>query len=116
MGATSVTQHVKAPRFLVYRALLDEHAVARWQVPDGMTSRIHAFEPREGGGFTDDAALRGEMTITIRLSDADGGTRVDAVHENLPPGLSAAGNELGWRMSLAKLAALVEGRRRTPAD
>ncbi len=30
------------------------------------------------------------------------------VHEGLPPGLSVADNELGWRMSLGKLAALVE--------
>ena len=53
--------------------------------------------------------LRGEMTITIALSDADGGTDVFAVHEGLPPGLSAADNEAGWRSSLGKLAALVEG-------
>ena len=52
--------------------------------------------------------MRGEMTITIALTDADGGTEVLAVHEGLPPGLSPADNELGWRLSLAKLAALVE--------
>jgi uncharacterized protein YndB with AHSA1/START domain len=55
---------------------------------------------------TDDPAMRGEMTIT--LADADGGTDVIAVHDGLPPGLSAADNEVGWRSSLAKLAALVE--------
>src|SRR5688500_6985887 len=53
-------------------------------------------------------ALRGEMTITITLADADGGTEVLAVHDRLPPGLSAADNETGWRLSLAKLAALGE--------
>jgi uncharacterized protein YndB with AHSA1/START domain len=58
---------------------------------------------------TADPALRGEMTITITLADADGGTDLLAVHDGLPPGLSAADNEVGWRMSLAKLAALVEG-------
>jgi uncharacterized protein YndB with AHSA1/START domain len=57
---------------------------------------------------TTDPALQGEMTITITLSDADGGTELLAVHEGLPRGLSAADNEVGWRMSLAKLAALVE--------
>lgn len=57
---------------------------------------------------TTDPALQGEMTITITLTDADGGTDVLAVSEGLPPGLSPADNELGWRMSLAKLAALVE--------
>jgi uncharacterized protein YndB with AHSA1/START domain len=147
---------VSAPRAAVYRALLDARAVATWMVPDGMTSQVHVFEPREGGVFrisltydaptgtgkttaqTDtyhgrfvelvpdervvevvefeaaDPALQGEMTITITLTDAGsedgagGGTDLLAVHEGLPPGLSAADNELGWRLSLAKLAALVE--------
>ena len=53
-------------------------------------------------------ALRGGMTITITLADADGGTAVHAVHDGLPPGLSTEENEAGWRSSLAKLAALVE--------
>lgn len=57
---------------------------------------------------TADAALRGEMTITISLADADGGTDVLAVHDGLPPGVSTADNEIGWREALAKLAALVE--------
>ena len=50
-------------------------------------------------------ALRGEMTITFTLADAGGGTEILAVHDGLP----AADNGTGWRMSLAKLAALVEG-------
>ncbi|HMC35872.1 MAG TPA: SRPBCC domain-containing protein [Myxococcales bacterium] len=57
---------------------------------------------------TTDPSLRGEMTITIALADADGGTDVLAVHDGLPRGLSTADNEAGWRSSLAKLAALVE--------
>ena len=48
------------------------------------------------------------MTLTITLTDADGGTEIFAVHDGLPPGLSPADNEIGWRMSLRKLAALVE--------
>ena len=55
-----------------------------------------------------DPTLRGEMTITYTLADADGGTDILAVHDGLPPGLSAADNEAGWRMSIEKLAALVE--------
>lgn len=57
---------------------------------------------------TEDPALRGEMTITITLADADGGTNLLAVHDGLPPGVSSADNETGWRMALAKLAAFVE--------
>ena len=156
MGATRISIVVNAPRARVYRALIDARAVATWMVPDGMTSQVHAFDPREGGGFrisltydaptktgqtpgktsahtdtfhgrfvqlvpdeqvvevvefeTDDPALRGEMTMSFTLVDADGGRATDivAVHDRLPPGLSAADNETGWRMSLGKLAALVE--------
>jgi uncharacterized protein YndB with AHSA1/START domain len=60
---------------------------------------------------TDDPTLRGEMTITYRLADtADGGTELVAVHENLPPGVSPADNDLGWSISLDKLTRLVEAR------
>ena len=58
---------------------------------------------------TTNPALQGEMTITTTLTDADGGTDLTAVHEGLPPGVRAEDNEAGWRSSLAKLAALVEG-------
>jgi uncharacterized protein YndB with AHSA1/START domain len=121
-------------------------------VPNGMTSHVHTFEPREGGSFrislthdapsgtgkttaqtdtyhghfvklvkdeqvvevvefeTTDPALKGAMRITIALTDADGGTDLTAVHDRLPRGVPAADNETGWRLSLAKLAALVEAR------
>ena len=57
---------------------------------------------------TTDPALRGEMTITITLIDADGGTDLLAVHDGLPPGVSVADNERGWDEALVKLATLVE--------
>jgi len=57
---------------------------------------------------TADPALRGEMTITFTLADADGGTDVLGVHDGLPRGVPIADNEAGWRSSLAKLAALLE--------
>jgi uncharacterized protein YndB with AHSA1/START domain len=150
MSSTRVSRHIKAPRAMVYRALLDPRAVAKWKVPDGMTCHVHEFDAREGGAIrvsltydeptgtgkttphtdtyrgrfvklvpneqvvevdefeTADPALRGEMTITITLADADGGTDLLAVHDGLPGGVSTADNETGWRMALAKLAALVE--------
>jgi uncharacterized protein YndB with AHSA1/START domain len=70
-------------------------------VPNEQIVEVDEFE-------TTDLALRGEMTVTITLADADGGTDVLAVHDNLPPGVSPADNETGWRMALDKLAALVE--------
>jgi len=46
-----VSRHANAPRSAVYRALLDPDAIARWRVPDGVTSQVHEFDPREGGTF-----------------------------------------------------------------
>ena len=57
---------------------------------------------------TADPALQGTMTITIVLTDAEGGTDLLAIHDGLPPGVSPADNETGWEMALAKLAAIVE--------
>jgi uncharacterized protein YndB with AHSA1/START domain len=70
-------------------------------VPDELVVEADEFE-------TDDPALRGEMTITIRLSDTPSGTELVAVHEGLPDAVPPADNELGWREALARLAALVE--------
>jgi uncharacterized protein YndB with AHSA1/START domain len=70
-------------------------------VPDQKVVETVEFE-------TADPAMQGEMTITFSLADANGGTEIAAVQDRLPPGLSPADNEAGWRSSLAKLAALVE--------
>jgi uncharacterized protein YndB with AHSA1/START domain len=70
-------------------------------VPNERVVEVIEFE-------TTDPALRGDMTSTIALTPADGGTDLLAVHEGLPPGLAASDNELGWREALAKLAAIVE--------
>ena len=70
-------------------------------VPNEQVVEVVEFE-------TTDPALQGEMTITITLADVDGSTEVIATHDRLPPDLSIADNETGWRMSLVKLAALVE--------
>ena len=70
-------------------------------VPNEQVVEVVEFE-------TPDPALRGEMTITTTLADADGGTDVLAVHDRLPPGLPTADNEAGWREALAKLAAFLE--------
>jgi uncharacterized protein YndB with AHSA1/START domain len=70
-------------------------------VPDEEVVEVDEFE-------TDDPALRGEMTITITLADAGGGTDLVAVHDGLPDGVPPADNETGWRLSLDRLAGLVE--------
>ena len=151
MSTTRVNRHIRAPRTAVYRALVDRDSVQHWVVPDGMSSRVHKFEPDEGGVFrisltydaptdtgktdaqtdtyhgrferlvpdtevvqviefeTTDPELQGEMTITYTLADSpDGGTDLVGLHENLPPGVPPEQNELGWKMSIDKLARLVE--------
>jgi uncharacterized protein YndB with AHSA1/START domain len=70
-------------------------------VPNQLVVEADEFE-------TDDPALRGEMLITVSLSDAQGGTELVAVHDGLPEGVAPADNEVGWREALARLAALVE--------
>lgn len=150
MRSTRVSRHVRARPSVVYRALLDADALAKWRVPDGMSSRVHEFDPREGGSFrislthdapagtgksaahtdtyhgrfvklvpdaqvvevfefeTAEPGLRGEMTMTTTLTEADGGTDVLIVHEGIPGGVPAADNETGTRMALENLAKLVE--------
>ena len=70
-------------------------------VPDQEVVQALEFE-------TDDPAMQGEMTITYRLADAGGETDLTGVHENVPRGVVPEDNELGWRMSIEKLARLVE--------
>jgi uncharacterized protein YndB with AHSA1/START domain len=74
-------------------------------VPNEQVVEVDEFE-------TADSAMRGKMTVTITLTDVDGGTDVLGVHDGLPPGVSTADNEAGWRMALAKLAALCEAENR----
>ena len=74
-------------------------------VPDELVIEVDEFE-------TDDVGLRGEMTMTIRLADADGGgTMLLATHEGLPAGISEADNEAGWREALSRLATLLNEAR-----
>jgi uncharacterized protein YndB with AHSA1/START domain len=70
-------------------------------IPNEQVVEVSEFE-------TTDPSMKGKMTITISLADANGGTDLIAVHEDLPPGVPIADNELGWREALHKLAAFVE--------
>lgn len=154
-ASTTVTRVIDAPRPAVYRAFLDPDAVAAWLPPDGMSGRVHRFDPREGGEFrmsltyhdvadspdgaggktsedtdthrgrfvtlvpneeivevvefeSDDPRFAGEMRVTVTLADADGGTEVAYLCENIPTGIRPEDNEAGCRSSLRKLADLLE--------
>ncbi|MGW6773725.1 SRPBCC domain-containing protein [Streptomyces sp. NPDC055037] len=100
MYTTRVSHRVNAPRAAVYRALLDPEALASWRVPDGMTSHVHAFDPREGGTFRvsltyDDPAATGKSAAHtdtyhghfVRLVPDEQVTEVFAF-ETTDPGMS----------------------------
>jgi uncharacterized protein YndB with AHSA1/START domain len=70
-------------------------------VPNEQVVEVLEFE-------TADPALRGSMTMTTTLTEADGGTDVLVLHEGIPDAVPAADNETGTRMALENLAHLVE--------
>lgn len=74
MSTTRIRQRVRAPRMKVYDAIVDPTAVAVWMVPDGMTSQVHAFDVRPGGGF--------RITLTYDAKDGAGksGAHSDTYH------------------------------------
>jgi uncharacterized protein YndB with AHSA1/START domain len=74
MYSTQVSQRIHAPRPAVYRALLDAEAIAKWRVPDGMRSRVHEFNGREGGAF--------RVSLTYDAPDRSGksSSRTDTYH------------------------------------
>jgi uncharacterized protein YndB with AHSA1/START domain len=64
MYSTQVARHVDAAPSAVYRALLDPAAIAKWRVPQGMSSQVHEFDAREGGAF--------RVSLTYESSDGVG--------------------------------------------
>jgi len=150
--STRVSQLVKAPRHVVYRAFMEPDALAAWLAPDTMRGQVHTFEPHVGGKFrmsltyqdqqdsglgktsdntdtfegtfvklvpnqklvwaivfeSEQPDFAGEMKMTWTLADADGGTEVTVLCEDIPTGIRLEDNELGSRQSLRKLAAFVE--------
>jgi hypothetical protein len=50
----------------------------------------------------------GEMKIIVNLADAEGGTGVTMLCQDIPPGIRPEDNEQGCKESLQKLAALLE--------
>jgi hypothetical protein len=79
------------------------HGHFAWLIPDEQVIEVLEFE-------AENPSLKGEMTVTTTLRDADGGTDVTIAYENVPIGVSAADNKLGTQMALAKLAVLVEAQ------
>ena len=81
---TKILRQIDVPAHVVYDLLLDPQAISAWKVPDGMTCRVHTFEPHTGGVFR------------VSLTYVEPGSLQD--------------NELGWSMALGKLALLAKAR------
>lgn len=57
---------------------------------------------------SDDPAYAGTMTMTWEIANAEAGTRVDIMAEDVPDGISAEDHAAGLSSSLANLADYVE--------
>jgi uncharacterized protein YndB with AHSA1/START domain len=71
VSSTRVSRQIKAARADVYRALLDREAVQAWRVPEGMTSVVHDFDPREGGTFRVSLSYDGPDDVGKSSTHAD---------------------------------------------
>jgi uncharacterized protein YndB with AHSA1/START domain len=82
------------------------HGIFDELVPDTKVVQLVEFE-------TETPDLQGVMRISYELTDLEDSTESSTVvvgrHENLPRGVDPEQNEVGWQMSMSKLAALVEG-------
>ena len=65
---------MNAPRPAVYQVLLSAAAIAKWRVPEGMSSRVHEFDAREGGRF------RVSLTYDAPGSAGKSTTHTDTYH------------------------------------
>lgn len=70
-------------------------------IPDEKIVWLTEFE-------SEDPAFAGEMKLTWSLVDAEEGTEVTVLCENIPPGIRPEDNEAGSQSTLQKLAAFLE--------
>ena len=66
---------IRAPAEAIYRAFVNPEAMAAWRPPEGMTMRIDAFDPREGGQFRLVLEYQGDAHAPGKSSE-----RADVVH------------------------------------
>ena len=53
MGTNTIRHHrvLRSAPESVYRAFLDPDAMAKWLPPNGFTGKVHAMDPKVGGGY-----------------------------------------------------------------
>jgi uncharacterized protein YndB with AHSA1/START domain len=68
-ASTRTSRFIKAPPEAVYAAFMDPAELVAWLPPAQMTGKIHAFDPRVGGGYrmslfypADERAFRGKTS------------------------------------------------------
>lgn len=139
MTTSRISRFVRAPRETVYRACSEPAELVRWRMPLDMSARLLGVEGatyRMTLGYPDGRAdifeatfiervpnervvervrfeaseRAGEVTLTTTLLQAEGGTDVTVVTENLPAAIKPEDNDEGTRQALARLAELVEVR------
>ncbi|MFA1548429.1 SRPBCC family protein [Actinomadura chokoriensis] len=74
MYSTRISRHVRAQPSVIYRALLDPDAIAKWRVPVGMSAHVHEFDGREGGSF------RVSLTYDAPTGAGKSAPRTDTYH------------------------------------
>jgi uncharacterized protein YndB with AHSA1/START domain len=70
-------------------------------VPDAKIVEVAEFESQ-------DPSFTCEMRMTVSFADANGGTEITILCEDIPKGIRPEDNELGCKESLQKLAAFLE--------
>ena len=80
---------------------------------DIVSGRFVTLEPgrlvlSEGDFVSDDPAFAGPMRTGWHFHPVPGGTKVEVIAENVPPGISAEDHEAGLASSLANLARYTE--------
>lgn len=71
-------------------------------IPNEKVVEVVVFE-------ADDPKFSGEMKMTWRLKDVEGGTEISVLTEGIPEGIKPDDNAEGSQMSLRNLATLLEG-------
>lgn len=108
MSTTRLAQFIRAPRHLVYHAIVDVETSPQW-LGTGASRRGTFSECVTDERVVELVELAGNATtITYVLRDVGNGTRLDVVHDGLPAGVSPADAEAAWRAALDRLARLVE--------
>lgn len=62
---------IKAEPHIIYSAMINADAVARWLPPSNMSGRILEFDPRSGGAFRMELVFKAKMHGTTGKTSAD---------------------------------------------